>query len=427
MALVGDLIMDARVKGPDPPAVLAPPATPTLSAPTAGATITPLPAATYYACVTYLTNWGETLASSQSSQAVSSGQTLAVAVPSVVPPAVSQMRLYIGTSSGNFTFFYQFTPASSFSPIQVDASAIVSGQPPSLSSAWLPDTDGPFASASIMYSWVQDALKDATLFTGGIEDEVGAGSILNQPKYLLPGRWQVFTDAFYDGYLIWKGTRKDFYYVSQISSLAWNVVVSGFSLQTQIELFPQPQRTSGSTTLSGAITASATTIPISSASNWVVPVGLAQLGPANGQNGVLPAEIIAYSVIDATNLNLDNAFRGLSGTTPQAWPSGTPVNELNIRLMGRRFPVFPQMGSSLAHLDCPDGWIPALQNMVLANYRMSEGEEEKAKALSDDAEAILSQFVKMNTPPTGPKQAGGPQGMELYFPHWPSGHGWVVP
>ena len=415
MALVGDIIVDARAQGvPDPPQVLsAPGASSVTFSLTTGTPV--LPAAELFLVATYTNQWGETK-SGPEVNLTPDGSTQVIQVSGTLGWATG-VRVYIGTSSGVYNAYVPFASL----PGTISGGTVagmptnsVPGQPPVRSSAWLPDTDGSFAPAFLVYRWLNDGLLESAKASGGIPDMVGAPTVLGQNVYTLPGSWLTFSDFWYDGYQIQGGTRADNWYQSSIQSLSWNVVTDQWANQSRMEIFPQAQRTSGRGTLSSSMLSTDVTANVTFDANdpFVVPVGLILVGTLGGADGTF--EIMTYTNFSATQIT--SLGRGFGGTNPQAWPQGTNVYELNVRLSGKRYAQTRVPGDSTKTIDIPNEWVEPMKDYVTAQFKKAEHDMASAKELLSSFYSVMRAYGQMNGKRTGPKQMGADQGLLVYYP-----------
>jgi hypothetical protein len=415
--LVGDIITDARLLGPpDPSGVLAPPTASgvTFSLIAAVAGKPALPAGTVYLQATYTNQWGQTTAGPETSLAPSGTQNILVSGSMSFATGVN---VYIGTAAGGE---FCYVPSTSLpftiyggSVLGVPATSLP-GNPPLRNSCWEPDTDGAFAPASLVYQWLNRALLEASKTGGGIPDMTGAPSVQGQNVYTLPGTWREFSDGWFDGYQCFLSTRSDNWYQAAITSLVWNIIADSWGDTPRIETFPQCQRTSGSGTLSGAMSATDNVANVTfSAPGFVVPVGLALLGTLGGSAGTF--EIITYTRFSTTQLT--GVARGFGGTSPAAWPIGTNVQELNIRMTGKRYPVPFVVGNSALPLGVPVEWASPVTDFIVAQFKRAEHEAAEAQRLEQNFYATMRAYGMMNNRRTGRKQMGGAGGVSgIYFP-----------
>lgn len=422
MALVGDIILRAREAVPDAPQVLPAPLSSNITY-AAVSSVNPLPSGQIFLQSTFTNPWGETLAGPEFSLTLDGTQ--AVQVSGFLGWATS-VKVYAGFNGAGSE---QWSVQSSTLPFTITGGSnlLPNGSspqsPPSHSSAWLPDTDGMFAPASMAYGWLNEGLLEASKTSGGIPDMTGAPSSSNGNIYTIPGNWIRFSDAWYDGYEIFLGTRSDNWYQAQISSLAWNAIVSQWANFARIELFPQNQRTSGQGSVSSPVAASDQIVNVSFNPSlpFGVPVGLALLGTVGGNPGAY--EIVSYTGFSSTQLT--GVARGFGGTQAAAWPEGTEVNELNIRLSGYRYASSYQPGSASQTIDIPAEWVSPLIDFVAAQFKKAEHEYAQAKQLTDGFYAVMRAYGAKNNVRTGPKQRGGNPGTLIYFPS--PFHGVIVP
>jgi hypothetical protein len=391
--------------GPDNPTM-------TMAPPTVGSA-TPgtlaggvLPLGSYVAQVTQLNAWGESLPTTEQSftlAGANNGFTI-----SVTPDfGVVAVRVYIGTVVGLENRYMTLTLAQSLTPgvanaFQFTGVGVVPGQPPVNSSAFFPDSDGSFVSATTMYRWLNDALKAAARITGGIQDAVGVASVSGQRRYVttLQGQWLRLDQCFYDGWELDLGNKAETFRNRNLTAnIAISLMIDAQSDTTRLELYWTPSRTSGQAVLTSNILATDINIPIGSVSGWLLADGYALL--SDGVN----SEIISYSAQTPTQLT--NVIRGWAGTLPSAFSSSSPpttVTELNIELNGYRMPYLYSAGQASLPLGVPPGWEPFLKDYMLGTFREAEQETQEAEGLKKRAAAGLESWVKSNKPVAGPRQ-----------------------
>jgi hypothetical protein len=424
--LVGDVIIDARLLGPpDPPATLTAPSASavTFSLVAAGAN-PPLPAGQVFLVASYTNPWGQTQVGPEVSLTPSGSQVVQV---SGILGFATGVNVFIGAASGAETALLSFSALPGLitgGTVVGYPAASTSSAPPLRSSAWLPDTDGAFAPASLVYRWLNKGLEEAAKIAGGIPDETGAATVATQNSYTIPGTWKQFSKGFYDGYEIFLGSASDNWYQSSITSLAWNLVCRTWAENPRMEIFPQAQRTSGTGTLSAPLAATNVTAAnvAFSTPGFVVPVGLAIIGQQGGPPGSY--EIVSYTNFSTTQLT--SLGRALGGTSALAWPVGTPVAELNIHLWGRRYPNTFAVGNSALSLGIPIEWAAPLVDYVTAQFKLAEHEAQEHQRLMTNFTSNMAQWGNQNNQRTGRKQQGGVGGIPgVYFAS--QFHGVIVP
>lgn len=420
MSLVGDVILSARELIPDLPQVLPSPA----SAPSASVvsvTGSTLPAGNYFLVCSFRTPWGETRPSAEISAALTVGasQGIQITAPSL-PPSASAIRVYLTLPGGASESEQQFIE-SSVVPFTISTPPTATGLPATRNSAYLPDTDGlRMFSAGTVYRWLNQGLSRATRKVGGIQDYTGCASVSGQALYVLTGEWSKIQSVWYDGFPLALGNQRAFYRYNRISSsvlAACNVSVR--DNRVILEVFYQPARTSGSTTLSSAMLSTDTVASLTSAAGFqtFAPPMFAQIG----------SEVVALSAIGSNQLQ--NLIRGIGGTTPQAWPTGTAVKELNIWILGKRLstPTYAP-GNSLNTLPVPLGWEQVLPDFMLSRSRFGEQEDQKAQGFLKQFDDAVADFLRANRQIAGPTQAGNwTMGAETVPGFGTSGGGVVLP
>lgn len=402
-ALVGDIIINAREQFPDRPATIAAPTGFTSFAQAGGSTLL---SGTYQVSVTLWTNWGETTPVALPSVIIGLNTEIGVS-NTPVPIGVSKVRVYFGIGTVS-----QFTDFSTTGPNYFVSAPGTPGVPPGTAGgtptnrAYLPDTDGAFVSASTIYRWFNQALDEASDISGGIQDRTGVGSLVGQPLYQVPiVGWKKITNVWYDGYDVFSGSKRDVFRRNVTSAYSVLSVAVTLTPNTVIEAFPQPQRTSGSTTLTGNLSATALSASIAGGTGFVLPFGVAQITQGSS------TEIVMYANVGATTLT--GLTRGLGGSVPTAFSTGATVTELNFMIDGYRRAVPVAVGDSLKTIQVPPAWVSLLPIFLLAKFRKAEKEFKEADSLMKEFAEKIKAEAMATKPLLGPVQIGssnrGPQ------------------
>jgi len=398
--LIGDILTAARDLIPDPAQTLP---TPSFTASVVSAAGSTLPAGTYYVKVSQRNQWGETLPAAESSQlTVAANQ--GIQITSAPPPGATTIRAYltlVGGASGSEQQFVESTT----SPFTISTPPTLAGIPPSRATAWLPDTDGKRISCGALYRWLNFALARASRMAGGLQDYSGVGSVDGVPLYQVTGEWAKVDVIWYDGFGMTLGNQRDFFRRNAItSSVLASAAVSVRDSRVIIEVFYQPVRTAGLTTLSSAMASTDIVANCSSLSGFQSfgPPMLVQIG----------TEIMAFSAISGTQLT--GLLRGIGGTVAQAWPIGTSVQELNIWILGKRLHTTQyQPGNSVVTLPVPNDWGWALQEYLLGRARLGEQDDDKGDKYLQRFEQAITQWLRSNRQLMGPVQAGGQRSTDV--------------
>jgi hypothetical protein len=282
---------------------------------------------------------------------------------------------------------------------------------PDLAAGGDADANGRMISAATAYRWLNEGLLMAGTAANGIYDTTGMASIKGQGIYTLTvgPTWRRITKGWFDGWEISLGNASQIFRRNTIPAITAMFASIKTANQVVIELYPQPNRTSGVTASVGAIGVGDTSIPCTDLSGFLLPQGLALL---SGAPAATP-EIIAYSNTGANTLT--QITRGLGGTIPTAFNAGAVVRELNIRLCGFRMPVTNYaVGNKNVTLDVPVGWEPHIITYMESRFRRVEKEYGVADKLRDQFIGEIKALASQNKMVAGPRQMGGVGGNETY-------------
>jgi hypothetical protein len=411
MPTIGDVIFAVRSKIPDmPPALPAPLATIAVVA----ATGSTLPIGTYLAVVTQRNPWGETLPSVEVAALVVSANQ-GIQITSTLLPSATTIRAYLTLPGGSAGSEIQYVESTT-SPFTISTPPTGFGTPPSRSTAWLVDSDGPMFGASTLYQWMNEALNKFTRAVGGIMDYSGVPTVAGQPLYVAPGEWAELTDVWYGGYWVKGGKRAEYFRRNTVtSSILSSVSVSVFSDKQVIEVNYQPDRTSGvTTTTANMVAATDTSVTIANTGVFLLPFGFAQIG----------TEIVAYASLASGAIA--GLIRGLGSTVAQVWPSATTVTELSLFWCGKRLTLNPYVpGNSLMNLAAPQGWVAILPNYMLAQAKKAELDLEAADKLEKTFFDEVKQWETSNKGVVTRVQVGGNTATLSFNPVL--GQGLIVP
>jgi len=390
--LVGDIIVAARALMPDLPRTL--PAPTGLAAAVIAFPGSTLPAGTYTCIFTWTNQWGETTATlAVTGLVVGANQGIQVTAPAFATnPAATGCRAYF-TLTGQPYVQYQ---ASTVLPFTISSPGLP-GTPPVRNTSFYPDSDGNFISAYTLYDWLNDGLTVASYICKGIPDVSGIQMVSGQGFYTMPGIWDKLENCWYDGYPVAFDSRSGAFYRNVLSGITFIGILQTNSDRMILELQPQPSRSGGSTTLSAGITATQTTIPLTSTAALGLFLGMMQVG----------TEIISYGSLSGGNAV--GCARGLGGTQQQAWTINTTVNELNFRFGGLRLNQQIQYipGNSGITLQVPPAWKPALVDYLVGKFREAEQNNQGSGESLKKFTAFLKDYSRGTKQTAGPRQVGG--------------------
>lgn len=414
MSLVGDIILGLRELAPDPAQSLNVPSFTT-------ATNTTVPtsfpaAATVYLKATQSTLWGETAATIE--QAATNAAAFNIVATVAVSYLATAARIYFSLVPGGEDQYVEVaipTPTNTVTITLSGSATVLQDFPPTISRAYCPDTDGNILSAALVYRWLNDGLKLIGQMTGGIKDITAIPSTQGTAQYPLVGQWRRIDNNFYDGYPVVAGTKQQVFRHSNVTGLSGVTVVNTSSDRQIIELWPQPNRTSGQAILTAPAGITDSSISVMFGANgFVLGFGLILIGsyPPTALVGPNSCELVYYSQLAGTTISA--LTRGLGGTQPQAWPTTTPVYECNVYMTGLRMPQLYQKGQSNFVYTCPPAFEDAIRSYLTHRFKLAEQDGSGAKEEFDRMTKICADIKGMQTP-NGPRQVsiGGGGGVEI--------------
>lgn len=393
MPTVGDIIFAVRSKIPDMPGTLDAPVTVSVTPQSNAGGL--LAAGTLFVKFCYLSSWGVSLPSPEQTFSFTGKNSLLVtmeddtATASGMPPGAIGFRVYIGTVAGGENMFQDVIGSTPLiNQGLVLGNALVSGTPPTRSTAYLMDTDGNAFGASVVYQWMNEGLNKMARAVGGILDYSGVPTVAGQSMYTALGEWTEITDVWYGGYWVKGGKRMEYFRRNTVtSSILSRVTVSVFSDKQVLEVNYQPDRTSGVTSTTANMATTDTSVAISNPGVFLLPFGFAQIG----------TEIVAYASLASGQIA--GLIRGLGSTVAQAWPSGTVVTELSLFWCGKRVTMNPyKPGDSAMNLAAPQGWVAILPKYMLAQAKSSELDNEEMRKLEDQFLKEALDWERANKP-----------------------------
>lgn len=393
-ATVGDVILGARELMTDLPQSIA---APMLTSPVAVSVTAAnaFPVGTWFFVATLTNTWGETLASNEVTLTVGVNQTpqFTFGFPGGVALIVG-MRVYFGPSAGSENQYVSFTAAQLAGTTIVTLPAPIGTvqAPPGRSTAYLPDSDGQALGAYAIYRLLNQALGWAAAKNrGGLPDFGAVGTTNGQPNYVMPGYWKKIDSAWFDGYPLGLLAKNNVFRRNPVPGYSGMLIVFQATDRLMVEAWPQPNRTSGRTVLTVAMTSTDTVANVVSTAGYVLGFGMTQIGN----------EIINFAGINGNQLI--GLTRGMCGTVPSAQTPSTIVTELNLMIAGYRVPANYSVGSAATALYLPPGWDEALISYILYRFRSMEQDESSAQRYLKEATQKMSD-LGANRIIAGPRQ-----------------------
>src|ERR1700691_2639751 len=236
-----------------------------------------LPFGAYYVVVTQRNPWGETAGSAEYGPfTIGFGQGLQINSPFL--PSATAVRAYLTLANAESGSEIQYVESTT-TPFNITAPPTGFGTPPTQSSAYLMDSDGPQFSVSTTYQWLNEALNKFTRACGGLLDYSGVPTVAGQGMYIPLGEWAEITDVWYGGYWVKGGKRAEYFRRNTVtSSILSSVTVSVFTNKQVIEVNLQPDRNSGVTATTANMAATDTSVVIANTGAFLLPFGFVQIG-----------------------------------------------------------------------------------------------------------------------------------------------------
>ena len=390
MPLVGDVIVRARNAAADPCQTVGQPIAPVVGSSGLAGIFT----GTVYFIITYLTQWGETVGSSEASGVISANHAANLSGLSV-PYAALALRAYFATSTGQEFQYIQVAVTSATTSVNVGlgTDVVVSGVPPYKPSAYLPDTDGDLVSAYEVYRWLNAGLVQLGRLAGGILDQTGVAMPAGNAEVVIPGWWLEIKYTWHNGWLVIPEKQSYTWLQSPVQGIPGISTLWRNGAQQVFGTWPQPNQAPAQTTLSAQMAATDTVANVVSSSGFTAP-GMC----------IIDNETMSYS--QASGTQLTGVVRGYSGTIPAVHLNGATVNQGIFRLMGYRMPVAVAVGQSANILDVPLGWDTVLDDFLSAKFKETEQN-------IDEAQKMMAQFetrareLRDKSIPLDSKQIGG--------------------
>jgi hypothetical protein len=171
------------------------------------------------------------------------------------------------------------------------------------------------------------------------------------------------------------------------------------ALGTVFSAFPEPTKSSATTTLSANIAAGDSSLTCADASAFT-PMGRIQIDN----------EVMMFSQVNQSGASpgfINGLIRGVGGTTPAAHTSGATIQELKFNFSGFRYPQLYSPGNAALQLDAKNEWEVAVYWYLLARVKEKEQAVDEAMKLDQQFAAYCRQLQKDQAYPITVSQIGG--------------------
>lgn len=211
--------------------------------------------------------------------------------------------------------------------------------------------------------WALDEIKDYTITSLQYRNDLPTNCIipLTVTYYQTVTRLLEYCDpSFWDGLM--EGMPN-----GQGTPNYWTVI------RRQLLVGPDaPLSNSATSTASGAITSTATTLGLSAASGTFRSRGFVLIG----------SEVIEYTGISTTTLT--GCTRGVHGTTAASYSSTATVTQIDMQMRYRKMPA--QLTATTQTPEVPAIWQKYLEKYTLYLYFLSRGDQAKAEVVYNEFE-----------------------------------------
>jgi hypothetical protein len=336
---------------------------------------------TVYCVATAKNQWGETTPTGEVSQLLSTPD-LQLNAEITVGPGATAVRLYFGTEAGQENQYVELPvsgPGTYLinipSPNPVGAQAAT---PPVTNNAWLPDTDGSAIGAGQIYGWLNDGLTELTELAGGILDSTGMQGIDQNMYYIVPGKWYEITEIRWQNWPGFAAKRNEVFYRIILSGIPTMFTEEGRAGRQIIGSWPSPGASGNVTTLVGGAAGEGTplqptdtTMIVANALNFTVQ-----------QRVLIDQEVILYGQVSENNdgtYTLTGLVRGVGGTRPALHQQAATVTELQVTVVGYRYPLPYNVGDGAQMLDIPPAWELPIRQYMRYRYLKLEQDQDGAK------------------------------------------------
>lgn len=248
-----------------------------------------------------------------------------------------------------------------------------------------PALDGKAFSLATLLRWINDAGRLMCAKTPIIRDWYGLPTVVGKDVYVLPDYITSVEQVFYDLYPMGRAPEENFIFASKVEGRSWWFGPHAIHAIPRLFVWPAPSSAGASTTLNGSITATATSLTLTSGTG-VQAFGFLRLG-----GDIATSELIRYSNIVTSTGVVSNMLRGQGGTVAQAWANLAVVDEGNLFFNCYRLPV--PLKTSTDPVEMPQALWPLIELYVLSKVRSAEQDDATALQLRQEFFQILKDML----------------------------------
>lgn len=231
-----------------------------------------------------------------------------------------------------------------------------------------PAADGGLFRAQTLYRWLNDGVIAAAQKVGWIINDWTALAVSQYiPHYVVDEKWHSIETVFLNGWQLGAAPESSVMWPNKVeASQGVAYSIHNVTGQWSVRIYPAPSTADPTTTLNGSITASSTSIVVTSSTGFL-PYGFI----------TIDSELIQYYNVSGNTLS--GLVRGVGGTTAASHSNGATVAHKSLWIYGNRLPA--TVSASTDVIELPLAFVQPLQDYVLARCRESENEFQEARGL----------------------------------------------
>lgn len=245
--------------------------------------------------------------------------------------------------------------------------------------------DGNAFRVDTLLRWINDAGRLIALSAPIVQDWFGLPTEDGQDVYELPSYVTSVEQAWYNLLPLARSAEGDSIFTSKISGRSWWMGSHSIHARPRLHIWPAPSESGATTTLDGALTATATSATLTATTDFQA-FGYALIDP-----GTETEELIRYATVNADTRQLKNLLRGQGATTAAAWADDKTIRECN--LFGKCYRLPRPLKRAFDPLEIPQGLWPLTELYVLSKVRESEQDHQTSLQLFNTFNQIKEQLV----------------------------------
>jgi hypothetical protein len=261
-------------------------------------------------------------------------------------------------------------------------------------------TDGRAFTYATLLRWIDDAGRILCGQARVIVDWHALRSTSGMDTYELPTQILDVMECFYDLEELGSSPERLDQYKIKVTAPSYTFGHHSSHATPRLHVWPMPERSGATTTLNGSITSSATSLTLTSSSNFLA-YGFLKIDN----------EIIMYRSVSGNTVS--NLLRGQSLTVAASHNNGATVTELNLTMKVHRMPMAVTCDT---RLEIPSEFWPLIELYVISKVREAEQDHEIAVTMRQEFNRYVQEIAAKNRRsfPRQGVQVGGNYGAQLW-------------